>query len=245
MDPLTISALISAGASLGGAALSKKQKAPQIPHVTLPGPGDYFDYPAIQGEANRLLSQPGFGPNFEDKAGSPIAQGMRRRAEQQVYPQISNQFSSRGLGQSNLAANKQIQARQDTESDVNSLFAQLFQLNEIQKSNQATAGLGAKERMMGRAIERQTGQAAIDMGLPQQQFALDQAANQQTNLNRAGGSELGLGLAGLFSGGQQNNIAQMLGQFGFGQKPATVKAGLLETSDDELQELLYSLQNQR
>ena len=236
-------ATISAGGAIGGGLLTKKQKAPQIPHVTLPGPGDYEDYPFIEKEIRRLESQPGFGQDFVDKAHSPIAQSMRRNFQQFTSPTISSEYSKRGLGRSSIAANEIGRAEGDVESGIGDLFSQLFQLNEIQKSNQGTAGLAARERKLGRAVERQTGQAAIDIGLPGQQFALDQSARQETATNRAGNAQLGLSLASLFGGGGQGGeVSSILSQL---TQPQGVKTNLLGSSDNELAEIYRMLQGAR
>lgn len=233
--PIALAALLTGGGALAGGLLAKKQKAPQIPHVSLPGLGDYEQYKPITSEIERLTSQPGFGSDFTDKAGSPIAQSMRRDFKNITSPFISNQYSARGLGRSNLVADRQIQAEGDVESDIGNMFSQLYQLNEIQKSNQGTQALQGRERLLDRAIGRNQAQAGIDIGLPQQQFALDQSARQETNTNRASGAEMGLGLADILTG-RRDRVLDLLEGQGLGGlfgRPQGPKANLLKGSSDD------------
>ena len=244
MDPLTISALISAGGSIAGGLLGKKQKAPQIPNVQLPGLGDYEWFPRIENEIKRLRSQPGYGPQFADKATSPIAASMRRDFKNITSPFISNQYSARGLSRSNLAADAQGKAEGDVESDIGNIFSQLFQLNEIQKETQQGQATDLENQQFDRAINRHRAQAGIDMGVPVQQAALDQTAGEQTALNRASGAEMGLSLASLFKP-QGGGVEDTLSKYGLGGlfgKPQGPKANLLGADDNELTELLYALQ---
>lgn len=239
------SATISAGGAIGGGLLAKKQKSPQIPRVSLPGPGDYEDYPFIEKEIRRLEGQPGFGDDFVDKASSPIASNMRRNFRNVTSPFISNQYSARGLGRSNLAADAQGKAEGDVESGIGAMFADLYRLNEVQKSNQATAGLAARERKFGRAVDRTNAQAGIDMGFPGQQFGLDQLARGETNTNEAAGREQGLALSRLFTGqgGQDNQISQILSSLNQPQGAKTKLLGDLDSAG--LSELMANIQSGR
>lgn len=89
----------------------------------------------------------GFGSEYVDKNVNPVAESMRRNFRNVTSPFLSNQYSSRGMGRSTLAANSQGLAEGNVESDIGNLMAQFYQLNEAQKKTDLTEGIRVGDQL--------------------------------------------------------------------------------------------------
>lgn len=181
----------------------KREKAPEIPKISLPGLGDYEQYGPIHKLATSRLKGEGlgFGDQFVDRATNPVVTEKMRRFNESTVPTLSNQASARGLGRSNLATNSIQRAERDNSSDIDQLISNFYVLNENQKKRDTSEAVGIETGLLDRATNRTNAQAAIDINTPQQQFAMNQSADK-TNYAKDQGllSTLGTLVGGAFGG---------------------------------------------
>lgn len=90
----------------------------------------------------------GFGDDFVNKSTNPVAASMRRNYQNVTAPTISSNYSSRGLGNSSLAANAQGLAEGNVESDIGSLMSNFYQLNEQQKKTDTQYGAAVGNQLL-------------------------------------------------------------------------------------------------
>ncbi len=102
----------------------------------------------------------GFGADYVDKTTNPVAASMRRNYQNVTAPTINSNYSSRGLGQSSLAANAQGLAEGNVESDIGSLMAQFYQLNEAQKKTDQNTGINLGQNILSGDINQANNQAS-------------------------------------------------------------------------------------
>lgn len=148
----------------------------------------------------------GYGDNFVNNATNPVAQSMRRNYQNVTAPTISSNYSSRGLGNSSLAANAQGLAEGNVESDIGNLMSQFYTMNEAQKKNDINTGAGLSQNLLSGDVAQQNKQADTSLQI-----------QNQTNQNQAYNQNRDAGLAGnmLQSGAQLlNPLGGALSSFG-------------------------------
>ena len=97
----------------------------------------------------------GFGPEFLERTVNPVAGSMRRNFEQFTAPKISNQYSSRGLGRSSLAANEVGRAQGDVEANIGNMLAQNYYLNAMQQKQDQQLGVNLGQNILQGDVARQ------------------------------------------------------------------------------------------
>lgn len=142
--------------------LFKSKKVNLTPAITPQSPEQINPqmYGDLTGLARRYMQGPGFGQDYLDKTVNPVADSMRRNFRNVTSPFLSSQYSARGLGRSNLAANAQGLAEGNVESDIGNLMAQFYQLNESQKKSDIQFGSNLGQNILSGDISAQQQQAA-------------------------------------------------------------------------------------
>lgn len=120
----------------------------------------------------------GFGDDFVSKATNPVIKGRETLFRESTVPTISNQYSSRGLGKSSLAANAVGKAERDKNQDIDELVSKFYVLNESQKKTDQANAVGLAERINDQAAGIETNRANASANL-------QNATVKQTNLNNA------------------------------------------------------------
>jgi len=87
----------------------------------------------------------GFGQDFVSKTTNPVIAQRNATFREQTMPFLSSQLSARGVGRSGgtgLATGIVGQAELQKNRDVDEIFSKMFQLNEAQKKQDITQGIG-------------------------------------------------------------------------------------------------------
>lgn len=160
----------------------KKAKPNLTPDVTRLMPASIN--PVKHGELSKLSSDyiagrgTGFGDDFLDKTTNPVASSMRRNFQNVTSPLLDNQYASRGLSRSNLAADAQGKAAGDVESDIGVIMADLYKLNEIQKKGDTQFGANIAQNLL-------SGDTAQHNSIADASERLSQRTQDQANTNAA------------------------------------------------------------
>ncbi len=151
----------------------------------------------------------GFGADYVDKNVNPVAASMRRNYQNVTAPTINSNYSSRGLGNSSLAANAQGLAEGNVESDIGNLMAQFYQLNEAQKKTDQNTGISLGQNILSGDISQANNQASASERLANATAAQNNYA-QGVDQQRAGNIANTAGQLGgqLFSMGQVGSPPQ-------------------------------------
>lgn len=159
----------------------------------------------------------GFGDSFVNNATNPVASSMRRNYQNVTAPTISSNYSSRGLGNSSLAANAQGLAEGNVESDIGNLMSQFYTMNEAQKKSDTQFGANLGNSLLGGDVAQQNKQAASSADI-----------QKQTNDNMMYNQQRDAGLAGniLNTGGQGlSMIGSGIGGGGASGGPMSIGGG--------------------
>ena len=234
----------------------KTKKTNLTPAIDYPGQGQlFFTSPgASQGgfslrdfAAKRIRGEGlGFGDDYVSKTTNPVASSLRRQFRNITSPFISNQYSSRGLSRSNLAADAQGKAEGDVESNIGDLMANFYQLNEAQKKTDETQALNLAQNLQG----QEAGMLADIAGASERQVGRNIAGDQYQDRSKAEaggrlvqalgslvGGPVGASLTG--SGGVQKPVGQQV-QGLFSRGSSGVKTQLLGSSNADFESWLNS-----
>ncbi len=89
----------------------------------------------------------GFGDDFVSKAGNPLAKQMRDKFSNVTDPYINSEMSKRGINRSSIATDSKIKAYQSNESAIDSMMADFYKLNEMQKKTDQSEGIRVGENI--------------------------------------------------------------------------------------------------
>lgn len=241
--------------SLFSTLFSSAKKTNLTPNITPPSATQAPQYGAL----NQLASQRiqagitgqdtpgvGFGNDYVNQATNPVAESMRRNFNLYTSPTIQNQYSGKGAGYSSMGASAQALGQGNVESDIGNLMAKFYTMNEAQKKNDITQGIGVGEDLNSTFLNQGNQQAAASERLANATAAQNnyaQSVDQQRagQLMQAGAQALpavggGLTAIGTGMGGQIGGLVSQLGAgaTGLGQSvggQSGVKTGLLGQSD--------------
>lgn len=206
-------------------SLFKSKKVNLTPNITPQMPSDIN--PQAYGDLSKLSHNyingvgTGFGEDFVNKVTNPVAQSMRRNYQNVTAPTISSNYSSRGLGNSSLAANAQGLAEGNVESDIGNLMAQFYNLNEAQKKSDTQFGAQLGQNILSNDVIAQHDMANQSERLANA-TAVDARAREANDRGLAGnilqaGSQLIMPMSGALSSigaGMGGNVGNFLSQIG-------------------------------
>lgn len=190
------------------------------------------DYAASRIKGENL----GFGDDFVSKSTNPAIRGRETLFRESTVPTISNQYSSRGLGKSSLAANAVGKAERDKNQDIDELVSKFYVLNEAQKKTDQNNAVGLAERINNQALGVETNRAAASERLTNNTAA-------QTNLNNKNNAEqadaIGNTIVSFLTGGATGGATGAMQGLASstGIPTGSAKANIAGRSDSELEEL--------
>lgn len=130
----------------------------------------------------------GFGKDFLGKATNPAISQIDYNFNNRTMPLINSQLSARGVARSaggGLATDVIGQADQQRNRDIDNLVSQFYALNEQQKKNDITQGVGVGQGLLSGDVAAQHDQAAASERLANATAAQNNYA-QGVNQQRAG-----------------------------------------------------------
>jgi hypothetical protein len=178
----------------GFLSLFKSRKKPNLtPDISFPTQEQLHFTPQLRQFAEDRISgkTAGFGEDYLSRTTNPVIASREARYNEQEIPQLSSQLSARGLARSagpNLASDVLTRAGQQKERDINEVLAQFYQLNEAQKKQDITQGVGVGEYLQSQQAGMKADQAAASERLSQRTAAQQ---NQYQSEDRAGLDKLG------------------------------------------------------
>src|SRR3990167_4647476 len=116
--------------------LFKGQKKVNLtPDISMPTQESLYFTPQLRDFAKKRIAGEdlGFGSDYLDKTTNPAIANIDANFKNKTLPLISSEASKRGLARSSIVTDQIGQADQQRNRDVNSLVAQFYQLNELQR----------------------------------------------------------------------------------------------------------------
>lgn len=203
-----------------GKLTQKKRTMPTPVEVKMP---QLTDYPTGKSVNDRILaalnqgSGIGFPADYMDKTTSPFIAERQAGWDLREKPALEASYGARGLSRSTLAGRDIGQAYAQKERDINSIIADAYLKNELQKKTDtaryenlgynfagAEAGIGGQNALQNAGIQNQ-----FNLGALQLQQQAD-AANQ-ANINQAIGAGFTVGNA-TYQNNQMNDLRNLFRQ---------------------------------
>lgn len=199
------------------------QKKTDLSFTPPPAASAAPNYGALQNLASQRISAGttgaetpgvGFGADFVNKSSNPIAQSMQRQFQNVTSPTIQNQYAGKGAGYSSMAANAQALGQGNVDSNIGNLMANFYTLNEQQKKNDITQGIGVGQGLDQSFLNQGNLQSAASERLANATAAQSNYAQQQNNAKAGNLMQAGaMALPGV--GGALGSIGGMVGSMGF------------------------------
>lgn len=105
----------------------------------------------------------GFGPDFVNKSTNSQAQRMRQDFRDYTDPYLDSELSKRGVARSaggGLATDIKTRAYQANTSDIDQMIERFYTLNEQQKKQDITQGIGVGENLNNQYLQQGNTQAS-------------------------------------------------------------------------------------
>lgn len=191
----------------------KKPKPNLTPNITPMMPGQIN--PQAYGDLSKLSHNyisgqgTGFGDDYLSRTTNPAIAQIDANFNKRTVPFISNEASKRGLARSSIVQDQLGQADLQRNRDVDSLVAQFFQLNELQKKSDTQFGAQVGQNILTGDVNQQNQQAA------QSERLANATAAQQNARSESNDAKLGqiTQAVGTLLGGQNiGNLFKGLGQ---------------------------------
>lgn len=154
---------------LGFLGFGKKSKPNLVPDIMPPSATDSPLYGQLKDfAANRIKAGTtgeetpgvGFGPDFVSKTSNPAIAQIDANFRDRTLPTISNEASKRGLARSSIVADQIGRADLQRSRDIDSMVADFYKLNEIQKKSDITEGVNVGNTLDTQYLNQGNQQAA-------------------------------------------------------------------------------------